>query len=109
MAPALELPQIGQEMLACAVMGGVLGMIRAVFPKKGRAAFLPDVLYVGAMLFCLQSYTAAYSAGGVLRWYMVGSAVASAAAVGGLLGLPVRFLRVYRKKSFKKIQKELAK
>lgn len=109
MAPALELPQIGQEMLACVVLGGILGAIRAVFPKRGRAAFLPDVLYVGMMLFCLQSYTAAYSAGGVLRWYMVGSAVVSAAAAGGLLGLPARFLRVYRKKSFKKIQKELAK
>ena len=59
MAPALELPQIGQEMLACAVMGGILGAIRTVFPKRGRAAFLLDVLYVGMMLFCLQSCPAA--------------------------------------------------
>ncbi len=109
MDPALAPLQILQEMEACAVLGGLLGAVRAFFPKRGRAAFLPDVLFVGAMLLALQSYTAAYSAGGVLRWYMVVSAAGSAAVVGGLLGLPGRFLRVHRKKSFKKIQKQLAK
>ncbi len=109
MALALALPQIGQEMLACAVLGGVLGGVRACFPKKGKAAFLPDLLYVGVLLLALQSYAAGSSVGGVMRWYMVGSAAASAAAVGTLLGLPGRILRRHRKKSLKKIQKELAK
>lgn len=109
MDPALTLRQILQEMEACAVLGGILGAMRTFFPKKGRAAFLPDVVFVGMMLFALQSYTVAYSAGGILRWYMVVSAVESSAAAGGLLRLPEKFLRIYRKKSFKKIQKQLAK
>ncbi len=109
MNPALTLRQIMQEMEACAVLGGIMGSVRAFFPQKGRAAFLPDVAFVGVMLFALQSYTAAYSVGGILRWYMVLGAVGSAAAAGGLLRLPEKFLRMYRKKSFKKIQKQLAK
>jgi hypothetical protein len=48
--------------------------VRAVFPVRGRAAFLPDMALVGAVLLGLQSYAAALSAGGVLRWYMPGSA-----------------------------------
>ncbi|EEU97061.1 hypothetical protein FAEPRAA2165_01320 [Faecalibacterium duncaniae] len=55
-------------------MGLVLGSVRAVFPVRGRAAFLPDMALVGAVLLGLQSYAAALSAGGVLRWYMPGSA-----------------------------------
>lgn len=109
MAPALEFPQVVQEMAACAMLGGILGVLRAFFPEKGKGAFLPDLLFVGMLLFSLQSYTAAYSTDGVLRWYMVGSAAGSAAAADGLLRLPGRFLRVHRKKSFKKTQKELAK
>ena len=50
------------------------GGVRAVFPVRGRAAFLPDMALVGAVLLGLQSYAAALSAGGVLRWYMPGSA-----------------------------------
>ena len=52
----------------------MLGSVRAVFPVRGRAAFLPDMALVGAVLLGLQSYAAALSAGGVLRWYMPGSA-----------------------------------
>ena len=74
MAPALEPALIGQEAAACALLGLVLGSVRAVFPVRGRAAFLPDMALVGAVLLGLQSYTAALSAGGVLRWYMPGSA-----------------------------------
>ena len=72
MAPALDIPLVGQEMAACAALGAALGGARALFPEKGRAAFLPDVLLVGALLLGLQSYAAALSAGGVhllaARW-----------------------------------------
>ena len=74
MAPALAPELIGQEAAACALLGLVLGSVRAVFPVRGRAAFLPDMALVGAVLLGLQSYAAALSAGGVLRWYMPGSA-----------------------------------
>ena len=74
MAPALVPALIGQEAAACALLGLILGSVRAVFPVRGRAAFLPDMALVGAVLLGLQSYTAALSAGGVLRWYMPGSA-----------------------------------
>ena len=74
MAPALVPALIGREAAACALLGLVLGSMRAVFPVRGRAAFLPDMALVGAVLLGLQSYTAALSAGGVLRWYMPGSA-----------------------------------
>ena len=74
MAPALAPALIGQEAAACALLGLVLGLVRTVFPVRGRAAFLPDMALVGAVLLGLQSYTAALSAGGVLRWYMPGSA-----------------------------------
>lgn len=74
MAPALAPALIGQEAAACALLGLVLGSLRAVFPVRGRAAFLPDMALVGAVLLGLQSYAAALSAGGVLRWYMPGSA-----------------------------------
>ena len=74
MAPALAPALIGQEAAACALLGLVLGSVRAVFPVRGRAAFLPDMALVGAVLLGLQSYAAALSVGGVLRWYMPGSA-----------------------------------
>ena len=50
MAPALDITLVGQEMAACAALGAALGGARALFPEKGRAAFLPDVLLVGALL-----------------------------------------------------------
>ena len=75
MAPALDITLVGQEMAACAALGAALGGARALFPEKGRAAFLPDVLLVGALLLGLQSYAAALSAGGVLRWYQLAAAV----------------------------------
>lgn len=86
MAPALDFPLVGQEMAACAALGAALGGARALFPEKGRAAFLPDVLLVGALLLGLQSYAAALSAGGVLRWYQL-------AAAHKLLRGPMQFAR----------------
>ena len=80
MAPALDITLVGQEMAACAALGAALGGARALFPEKGRAAFLPDVLLVGALLLGLQSYAAALSAGGVLRWYQLAAAVFGARA-----------------------------
>ncbi len=47
MAPALAPALIGQEAAACALLGLVLGSVRAVFPVRGRAAFLPDMALWG--------------------------------------------------------------
>ena len=44
MAPALAPALIGQEAAVCALLGLVLGSVRAVFPVRGRAAFLPDIV-----------------------------------------------------------------
>ena len=109
MLPVLQPAQLGRELAACTILGAAVGVVRAFFPVRGRGAFVPDALLTGAVLFGVQSYAAALSSAGVLRWYMIGSAAASAAAVGTLLALPGRFLRLHRKKSLKKIQKELAK
>ena len=38
MGPALPPGAVGQEMLACGLLGGVLGAARAVLPTRGRAA-----------------------------------------------------------------------
>ena len=102
MPPALDITLVGQEMAACAALGAALGGARALFPEKGRAAFLPDVLLVGALLLGLQSYAAALSAGGVLRWYQLaaagvggagGQCPLAAAAVHKLLRGPMQFAR----------------
>ena len=87
MGPALSPGAVGQEMAACAVLGGVLGAARAVLPTRGRAAFLPDMLFVGAVLMALQSYAVSQSQAGQLRGYMVLAAFCAAGAVlGGVLG-----------------------
>ena len=70
----------------------MLGSVRAVFPVRGRAAFLPDMALVGAVLLGLQSYAAALSAGGVLRWYMPGSAFLCAFGAERLLRPALRAL-----------------
>lgn len=93
MAPALPAGLIGREAAACVLLGAVLGGARALFPEKGRGAFLPDVLLVGALLLGLQSYTASLSFGGVLRWYQLAAAVLAAAAVHELLRGPMQFAR----------------
>ena len=90
MAPALAPWAIGQETAACALLGMVLGVLRAFFPTKGRAAFGPDVLLVGAALLGLQSYAASLSIGGVLRWYMVCSTFFCAFAAEKLLHRPLQ-------------------
>ena len=82
MAPALAPALIGQEAAACALLGLVLGSVRAVFPVRGRAA----------VLLGLQSYAAALSAGGVLRWYMLGSAFLCAFGAERLLRPALRAL-----------------
>ncbi len=92
MAPALVPGAIGQEAAACALLGAVLGSARAFLPGRGRAAFLPDMVFVGALLLGVQSYAAALSAGGVLRWYMLVSACFSAFGVEKLAGPPLRRL-----------------
>lgn len=97
MAPALVPALIGQEAAACALLGLVLGSVRAVFPVRGRAAFLPDLALVGAVLLGLQSYAAALSAGGVLRWYMPGSAFFCAFGAERLLRPALQPLAAARK------------
>ena len=134
MGPALSPGAVGQEMAACAVLGGVLGAARAVLPTRGRAAFLPDMLFVGAVLMALQSYAVSQSQAGQLRGYMALAAFCAAGAVqaalrplfaaaeafaGKLLLGPVRLAAVEscprrrqstaeRKKTCKKTEKELA-
>ncbi len=81
-----------QEAAACAMLGAVLGAVRAFLPARGRAAFVPDVLLSGAVLLTCQSYAAGYSAAGVLRWYMVLAAFAAALCTAGVLGIPLRAL-----------------
>lgn len=93
MAPAIAPALIGQEAAVCALLGLVLGSVRAVFPVRGRAAFLPDMALVGAVLLGLQSYAAALSAGGVLRWYMPGSAFLCAFGAERLLRPALRALQ----------------
>ena len=81
-----------QEAAACAMLGAVLGAVRAFLPARGRAAFVPDVLLSGVVLLVCQSYAAGYSAAGVLRWYMVLAAFAAALCTAGVLGIPLRAL-----------------
>ena len=129
MGPALSPGAVGQEMAACTVLGGVLGAARAVLPTRGRAAFLPDMLFVGAVLMALQSYAVSQSQAGQLRRRGgAGSAAASVrrcrslcgetAAGAGAARRPVhrpvesrprcRQSTAERKKTCKKTEKELA-
>ena len=85
MGPALSPGAVGQEMAVCAVLGGVLGAVRAVLPTRGRAAFLPDMLFVGAVLMALQSYAVSQSQAGQLRGYMALAAFCAAGAVQAAL------------------------
>ena len=107
MGPALSPGAVGQEMAACAVLGGVLGAARAVLPIRGRAAFLPDMLFVGAVLMALQSYAVSQSQAGQLRGYM---ALAAFCAVHRPVeSCPCRRQSTAeRKKTCKKTEKELA-
>ena len=77
MIPVLPPSVLVQEMAACVVLGACTGAARAVFPAKGRASFVPDVLWVGATVAAVQSYAAGQSSAGVLRWYMVLAAFAA--------------------------------
>ena len=52
---------------------------------------MPDALLTGAVLFGVQSYAAALSSAGVLRWYMVLAAFAAALCTAAVLGIPVRW------------------
>ena len=82
MIPVLPPAALGQEIAACTVLGASIGALRAVFPARGRAAFVPDLVWMGAVLAAVQSYAAGQSSAGVLRWYM--------AAAAFVLGVPLR-------------------
>ena len=90
MIPVLPPSAIAQELVACTVLGGCTGVVRAVFPVRGRAAWVPDFLWVGTMLTLLQSYAAGQSPAGVLRWYMAAAGFAGAGAAAFVLGMPLR-------------------
>ena len=90
MIPVLPPSAIAQELTACTVLGGCTGVVRAVFPVRGRAAWVPDFLWVGTVLTLLQSYAAGQSSAGVLRWYMAAAAFAGAGAAAFVLGAPLR-------------------
>ena len=92
MLPVLQPAQLGRELAACTIMGAAVGVVRAFFPVRGRSAFVPDALLTGAVLFGVQSYAAALSSAGVLRWYMVLAAFAAALCTAAVLGIPVRCL-----------------
>ena len=85
MGPALPPGAVGQEMLACGLLGGVLGAARAVLPTRGRAAFLPDLFFVGCVLMALQGYAVSQSQAGQLRGYMALAAFCAAGAVQAAL------------------------
>lgn len=134
MIPVLPPAALGQEIAACTVLGASIGALRAVFPARGRAAFVPDLVWMGAVLAAVQSYAAGQSSAGVLRWYMAAAAFAGAGAAAFVLGAPLRAAggvlqrpgapagraaarpaekgaqtTPQRKKNCKKAQKELAK
>ena len=90
MIPVLPPSAIAQELTACTVLGGCTGVVRAVFPVRGRAAWVPDFLWVGTVLTLLQSYAAGQSPAGVLRWYMAAACFAGAGAAAFVLGVPLR-------------------
>lgn len=92
MIPVLPPAALGQEIAACTVLGASIGALRAVFPARGRAAFVPDLVWVGAVLAAVQSYAAGQSSAGVLRWYMAAAAFAGAGAGAAafVLGAPLR-------------------
>ena len=89
MAPVLAPAEIGRDLAACGLLGAVLGAVRALLPCKGRAALLPDIVWVGALLLELQAYAAALSVGGVLRWYQAAAAFGCSFAVQQLLAGPL--------------------
>lgn len=90
MIPVLPPSAIAQELTACTVLGACTGTARAIFPVRGRAAWVPDFLWVGTVLTLLQSYAAGQSPAGVLRWYMAAAGFAGAGAAAFVLGLPLR-------------------
>ena len=95
MIPVLQPSALGQELAACTVLGACTGAVRALFPVKGRAAFAADFVWVGVMLAALQSYAAAQSFAGVLRWYMAAACFAGAGAAAYVLGVPLRAVRAF--------------
>ena len=90
MIPVLPPSAVAQELAACTVLGACTGAARAVFPVRGRAAWVPDFLWVGTVLTLLQSYAAGQSPAGVLRWYMAAAGFAGAGAAAFVLGVPLR-------------------
>lgn len=89
MSAVLEPQLLLHEALCCAALGAALGAVRAFWPAKGRAAFVPDMLLVGALLMLTQSFAAGASGAGTLRWYMLAGAASGALLAQKLLSSPL--------------------
>ena len=89
MIPVLPPSAIAQELTACTVLGGCTGVVRAVFPVRGRAAWVPDFLWVGREGFA--------------------AADAPACRTAACPAAKCPQITPQRKKNRKKAQKELAK
>ena len=50
MLPVLQPAQLGRELAACTILGAAVGVVRALFPVRGRSAFVPDALLTGARI-----------------------------------------------------------
>lgn len=90
MIPALLPEQLLREALACGGWGLWLGTLRAALPGRGRAGSWADFFLTGGLLLGTQSYAAALSQAGTLRWYMLAAAFGAAAAAERILAPPLR-------------------
>lgn len=93
MAAVLEPRLLLREALCCMLLGAALGALRACLPAKGRAAFVLDMLLVGALLALMQSFAAGVSGTGTLRWYMLAGGAAGALLAHRVLAAPLGALR----------------
>ena len=80
MIPVLPPAALGQEIAACTVLGASIGALRAVFPARGRAAFVPDLVWMGAVLAAVQSYAAGQSSAGAAA-FVLGAPLRAAGGV----------------------------
>lgn len=80
MIPVLPPAALGQEIAACTVLGASIGALRAVFPARGRAAFVPDLVWMGAVLAAVQNYAAGQSSAGAAA-FVLGAPLRAAGGV----------------------------
>ena len=82
------------DVLQCLGIGFYCAALAALLPRgSSTVRFWNDFCGAGLVLLLLQSYGAARSSAGMLRWYMLAAAAAGAAAGEWLLFLPCARLR----------------